>query len=348
MSSGIKLSRFPWPGRLAAGVIALVSLLSLLAFTAPASQAIILKPVTADAVLLEAEEAPWNDEFNPEAMKAVFGANWERQEFETVVDEGPGGLFAPHVQFIWIEGGDETTAEARHFIESHAVQLMAFVARGGKLFINSATNQEITISYDGRTIGKVDSEDFTPAAVAVDPANPIFNGPASPNATSFTGDSFAHGRVLGPGLTPLIRGTLNDDETGVATPDAVVLAEYSSGSGRVFLGSMTVVRFHEPEAAAKSLLINILSNLAFPPPPPVTPIAAPAPEAHCVVPKLKGKKLKAAKKRLRRADCKIGHVGKRKGVSAKTGKVVKQKPKPGKVLPAGSTVKVTLGGRSAN
>jgi PASTA domain len=83
------------------------------------------------------------------------------------------------------------------------------------------------------------------------------------------------------------------------------------------------------------------------PPPPAPPIVppnpAPAAEAHCMVPKLKGKKLKAAKKKIRAADCKIGHVGKKKGVTAKTGEVKKQNPKPGKVLAPGSKVSLKLG-----
>lgn len=62
----------------------------------------------------------------------------------------------------------------------------------------------------------------------------------------------------------------------------------------------------------------------------------------CKVPKLKGKKLKASKKKLRKADCRLGKVKKKGDATAKTGKVVKQKPAPGKLLPPGSKVKVTL------
>ena len=63
----------------------------------------------------------------------------------------------------------------------------------------------------------------------------------------------------------------------------------------------------------------------------------------CVVPKLAGKKLKGAKKRIRKAGCKVGAVKKPKGVSAKTGVVVKQNPKAGKILAPGSKVNVKLG-----
>jgi hypothetical protein len=64
----------------------------------------------------------------------------------------------------------------------------------------------------------------------------------------------------------------------------------------------------------------------------------------CAVPSLTGKKLKKAKKRLKTADCKIGKVKRKGDVTAKTGKVVKQNPKPGKTLAPGSKINVTLGG----
>jgi hypothetical protein len=69
-----------------------------------------------------------------------------------------------------------------------------------------------------------------------------------------------------------------------------------------------------------------------PPPPPPT----------CKVPKLKGKTLKSAKKRIRFADCRVGKLTKKEGATAKTGEVVKQVPKPGATVPADTKVKVTL------
>jgi serine/threonine-protein kinase len=58
---------------------------------------------------------------------------------------------------------------------------------------------------------------------------------------------------------------------------------------------------------------------------------------------LNGKKLKAAKKKIKAADCRVGLVSKKNGVKVATGKVVKQSPKPGKVLPAKTGVSVRLG-----
>ncbi|HEX5608517.1 MAG TPA: IPT/TIG domain-containing protein [Solirubrobacterales bacterium] len=73
--------------------------------------------------------------------------------------------------------------------------------------------------------------------------------------------------------------------------------------------------------------------------------AAPAAFAvvACTVPTLKGKHLKAAKKRIRRAGCSVGKVTKTKGATSKTGKVRKQSPKPGTKVPLGVKVRVVLG-----
>jgi hypothetical protein len=82
--------------------------------------------------------------------------------------------------------------------------------------------------------------------------------------------------------------------------------------------------------------------------PPATGSSAPPPAPapivrHCIVPKLKGKKLKAAKKKLGAADCRAGKVKLTKGATAKTGKVKTQSQKPGRVLAAGVKVNLKLG-----
>jgi IPT/TIG domain/PASTA domain len=62
----------------------------------------------------------------------------------------------------------------------------------------------------------------------------------------------------------------------------------------------------------------------------------------CIVPRLTGKKLGAAKNRLRQSGCKLGKVKKVTGPSRKAGKVVKQRPKPGTVLAQGAKVAVKV------
>jgi hypothetical protein len=63
----------------------------------------------------------------------------------------------------------------------------------------------------------------------------------------------------------------------------------------------------------------------------------------CVAPKLKGLGLKAAKRSIRGAGCSVGHVGRRKGVTAASGSVVRQTPMPGTSLPPGAKIAIKLG-----
>ncbi len=65
-------------------------------------------------------------------------------------------------------------------------------------------------------------------------------------------------------------------------------------------------------------------------------------EEGCVVPKLKGRTLKASKQQLREANCKVGKVTKLRGATAEGGRVARQSPVPGGVLAPGAAVKVTL------
>jgi hypothetical protein len=73
------------------------------------------------------------------------------------------------------------------------------------------------------------------------------------------------------------------------------------------------------------------------------PPAAPVARVLCRVPKLKHRKLKAAKRALRRRHCRIGKVTrKRRKKAPRKAKIIKQRPKPGTIRPAGSKVNVTL------
>jgi hypothetical protein len=63
----------------------------------------------------------------------------------------------------------------------------------------------------------------------------------------------------------------------------------------------------------------------------------------CVVPAIKNKPLKRAKTLLRQRGCKLGHVKKVEAPAKKEGKVLKQNPRPGKVLAPGARVRIQLG-----
>ena len=72
------------------------------------------------------------------------------------------------------------------------------------------------------------------------------------------------------------------------------------------------------------------------PPPPPKPV-------QCVVPKLKGKRLAAAKTALRKRHCGLGKVTKVKSTPRNKGRVIAEKPKPGKHLRKGAKVGLRIG-----
>jgi hypothetical protein len=75
-------------------------------------------------------------------------------------------------------------------------------------------------------------------------------------------------------------------------------------------------------------------------PPPETVVVVDPPFGRCAVPSLDGRSLKAARKLLAKARCKLGPI---RGERGKGAKVVKQFRRPGKSLPLGAEVGVKLG-----
>jgi hypothetical protein len=63
----------------------------------------------------------------------------------------------------------------------------------------------------------------------------------------------------------------------------------------------------------------------------------------CVVPKVVGRTLKKARARIVKAHCKVGKVRKRFSSLKKKGRVLSQRPKPGKRLKNGTKVNLTVG-----
>ncbi len=71
-------------------------------------------------------------------------------------------------------------------------------------------------------------------------------------------------------------------------------------------------------------------------------VTAATPAAQCVVPKLKGMKLKKAKRLLSLADCGAGKVTKKKSRAVKRGRVIKSKPGAHAQRPGGFLVKLVV------
>jgi hypothetical protein len=81
-----------------------------------------------------------------------------------------------------------------------------------------------------------------------------------------------------------------------------------------------------------------------PPPPPPAPPAPPPPSrpSGCIVPRVVGKKLAGAKAALRRRHCRLGRLRRAYSPRLRRGRVLSQKPKPGRNLKRGARVNLVV------
>jgi hypothetical protein len=140
--------------------------------------------------------------------------------------------------------------------------------------------------------------------------------------------------------TVTVTGTDFTDVEGVSF-GSVPAAGYSVGSE----GQLTAVAPAGASAGAVPVSVTTEAGTGSSAQPFTYSAPAPAPVApECLVPKLHGKKLKAARKIASKADCKIGKVT-RKRTAGKRAKVARQRPQAGTTRAPGSKVNVVLGGR---
>jgi PASTA domain len=154
------------------------------------------------------------------------------------------------------------------------------------------------------------------------------------------------GDVLGlnDGDAPLFNDACSFYTTASGDVVGGLLGNAAAGSQLNFEASDTMGETRANVSANLQPAAPIIVTPTGPPasssPPTSGPPSAPTPQ--CVVPRLGAKKLVAAKKALKKADCKLGRVTKLKGATAKTGLVVSQNPQTGKKLAAGAKVAVKL------
>jgi IPT/TIG domain/PASTA domain len=178
-----------------------------------------------------------------------------------------------------------------------------------------------TVEEDGNNAGyKANVAASYQPVPTVGPISPSTGPTTGGTSVLISGSNFAEVKQVVFGTTPAAI-TVNSESTITATAPPTVAAASVPVTVTTSGGSATAAQMFT-----------------------YTAVTAPAPIAKtCKVPKLEGKKLKGAKKAIRNRGCKVGHVGKEKGVTAKSGEVVKQNPKPGTIRAAGSKVFVKLG-----
>jgi hypothetical protein len=154
----------------------------------------------------------------------------------------------------------------------------------------------------------------------IDPSGPISGG----TSVVIAGHDFTGANAVRFGASAAASFSIRGDNAIVATTPA------SSSLGTVHV-RVTAPGGISPQVDADRFTYTATSE---------STVRAPAKRRQCVVPELTGKSLKAAKKRLNKAGCKLGEVRRRK---TKGRRVRKQSPRPGTVLAPGSKVNVKIG-----
>lgn len=81
----------------------------------------------------------------------------------------------------------------------------------------------------------------------------------------------------------------------------------------------------------------------LPPPPPPPPTPAPSALVRCVVPKVVGQSLAAAKAKIRKAHCSVGKVSRKRSSKRLRNRVVGTSPRPKTQLRSGARVSLVVG-----
>jgi hypothetical protein len=172
-----------------------------------------------------------------------------------------------------------------------------------------------------------------PGITAIGPAS----GPAAGGTTVvISGHDLTGATAVGFGSTPAASFSVDSETQITAHSPAVGAGGAAAVSVTTPAGSAT-----SPTPFVYEAPVAVPVNPMPVNPAPVGP--APVKPPSCVVPKLKGKKLQVARLAVRAADCTLGKVTRRRHLTTKGGRVVKQVPPAGSVVPARTAVKIRLG-----
>ncbi|WP_187262822.1 T9SS type A sorting domain-containing protein [Pontibacter beigongshangensis] len=201
----------------------------------------------------------WELSGNEVAMEAVFGpGNWQQQHFETT---NVSALFSQSNDFIFIEGSNCGTEEMIEFLDANRAALEKWVSEGGKLLINAAPSEgpyTIDIGFGGVQLSWAEDGSYGFYGEKANTKHPIFRGPLKTVGSEWSGSAFAHHKVLGDGLTSIIKDLESDE---------VYLAEKKWGNGTVIFGGLTLAFFQgdygdwAPADEVANIHRNLLSYL---------------------------------------------------------------------------------------
>jgi len=196
--------------------------------------------------------AGWYEQFEADhrLMDMLFGPG--RWDFFWL-PEGVGPFLSESgYDFIFLTVTDRGFGQLAAYLSLYKAEVEAFVARGGRLFLNCAPvldAMDFDLGFGGVMLEYPWDEWLVWEASAADPNHPIFQGPALPMATEYWGE-MGYGTLSGP-LVPVLVGSPGTNKEG-----KVVLGERPFGSGMVLFGTLGLVVFQYPSQEAFNLRVN--------------------------------------------------------------------------------------------
>jgi hypothetical protein len=178
-------------------------------------------------------------------MTNVFGAgNFTDQAY---VGLNAATLFSGANQFIMLEGGNLSTSELQTLISANSSLISTWVANGGHLLIQSATNQGISVSGVGPGVLQAPPP-FSPSGTLT--AAGVSSFTFEPTPTAQTGSFLAHDTITGVGLTDFMDGSGGGS----------IIAGTTFGSGYIMYSGLTTSEFH---SSGNSLTDDVIAFTAF-------------------------------------------------------------------------------------
>jgi hypothetical protein len=197
----------------------------------------------------------------------------------------------------------------------------------------SAPPETTATEPDGTTTGEelaLSAEVLPPPTVASISSD---SGPtAGGTAVVITGTDLSHVKAISFGPTPATLYAVESETRILAISPAVPAAGSVPVTVTTAAGSASADRSFTYVAPIPTSSSTSAS----------APSAGPPATPHCMVPRLKGTRLAASRRRARAAGCRIGTVTRGRD-AARGGKVVGQKPRPGTVTTVGGKIAVRLG-----
>jgi Divergent InlB B-repeat domain/PASTA domain len=203
--------------------------------------------------------------------------------------------------------------------------------------------------YDSRVLASNSSTNFGPTgsdakSITVGPAPPPPPPPPGPSTLSVALRGSGSGSVISApagincGASCALQFAHGTSVTLTATPSpGSVFTGWGDACAAAAQNTQCTLTVNA--ATAASATFDLAPTTTSTPPPPPNPKV-------CVVPRVLGTTLAAAKQRLTRADCALGRVTTRIAKRAQAGRVVAQHPAAGEYLAAHGKVAVVLGRRA--